>query len=153
MQDFWSLSAALRSSPSEHPMEIMCNKKKWSELLNTTHKHRVEECGWKKVVISSGQDTGLDDTEIRTWEHTDARVLLMLVVGLDGNAILKGNSWGSAQLVDKHRDDPIIYQGLLLLLPLCSLKHCQGPQQWNERDENLGRVQRTKTWKGLYEEI
>lgn len=86
-------------------------KKKWRELLNTTLKHGFAECGWKKAVISSGQDTGLDVTEIRTWERTEARALLILVAGLDGNAILKGNSWGSAQLVDQHRDDPIIYQG------------------------------------------
>lgn len=46
-------------------------KKKRSELLNITHKHGLVKCGWKGAVISSGQVTGLDDTEIRMQEHTE----------------------------------------------------------------------------------
>lgn len=58
--------------------EIMCMKKRRSELLNIIHKHGLVKCGWKGAVISSGQVTGLADTEIRTREHTEARVLLRL---------------------------------------------------------------------------
>lgn len=32
----------------------------------------------------------------------------MLDESVDGNAILKRNSWRAAQFVAKHRDDPII---------------------------------------------
>lgn len=79
-------------------------KEKWNKRLNTTHKHGLADHEWKWSMIPAGYVTRVDDTEIRMWEHTTARVPLKPGEGVDGNATFKRSSWRSAQFVAKHRD-------------------------------------------------
>lgn len=81
-------------------------KKKLNKLLNTTYKHGLADYEGKRAVISTVTD--VDNREIRTWEHTKARVPLTQDEGVDGNATFKHSSWRSAQFVVKHRDYSII---------------------------------------------
>lgn len=93
--------------------------KKLNKLLNTTHKHGLADHVGKRAVIPAGHVTGVDDTEIRIWEHTKAQVPLTQDKDVDGNATFKHSSWRSAQFVAKHRGYSIIVG---ISIPLTALQ-------------------------------